>query len=154
MREFMPNSKHNWNVKASGHEDDKMLNVNQQWIKQVEQRYPGIGRLIRRFEEADLPVCSHCGSDNTADVQCGVVGITIHLAAATTKFKLLFNGPKPGRYFCNACAKFFGKGTEEEENPATAGKNLNASDLLDMVKKHGGATVKVVRLKRGAKGES
>ena len=51
-------------------------------------------------------MCARCGSTKTAGVHCGIVGRTINLAAATTKFKLIANGPRPGQYFCNACNEF------------------------------------------------
>jgi hypothetical protein len=70
-------------------------------------QYPGIEDQIRRFERAILPECPHCGSFNTADVQIGIIGRTIHIAAATKKFKLIVNGPKPGEFYCNACKQFF-----------------------------------------------
>jgi hypothetical protein len=74
----------------------------------LENRYPGITESILRFERAELPACPRCGSQDTANVQVGLIGRTIDIAAATTKFKLIPNGPKPGAYFCNACGEFFG----------------------------------------------
>ena len=73
----------------------------------MEEGYPGVKENINWFEKADLPRCSRCGSDDTATVQCGIIGRTINIVAATTKFHLLANGPKPGEYFCNACRKYF-----------------------------------------------
>ena len=46
-------------------------------------------------------------SEDTADVQVGIVRRTIQIAAATTKFKLIPNNPKRGSYFCNTCKKLF-----------------------------------------------
>lgn len=85
-----------------------MLKVDQKTLDHMEKQYPGIRETIRLREEAVLPVCSRCGSANTADVGCGVIGRTIYLAGATTKFKLIPNLPKPGEYFCNECDDFFG----------------------------------------------
>ncbi len=85
-----------------------MLKIDKETLDHMEKNYPGIGEAVLRFEQAALPACSHCGSENTADVQCGTIGRTISIAAATTKFKLIPNGPKPGGYFCNACSEFFG----------------------------------------------
>ena len=83
-----------------------MLNVDKEsWIEW--KHYAGIKEDISRFEEANLPACHYCGSDNTASVQCGLVGRTMNIAAATTKFKLFPNSPKAGKYFCNACNKCF-----------------------------------------------
>lgn len=84
-----------------------MLKIDKETLDHMEKGSPGIGETILRFDEATLPVCSGCGSENTADVQCGIVGRTANIAAATTKFKLIANGPKPGKYFCNVCNEFF-----------------------------------------------
>jgi len=84
------------------------LRIDQETLDRMETQHPGIRESIRRFGEETLPVCSRCGSANTADVGCGVIGRTINIAAATTKFKLIPNGPKPGKYFCNECGEFFG----------------------------------------------
>ena len=84
-----------------------MLKVNKETLDWMEKTYPGIGESIRSHEEDALPVCSRCGSEDTASVGCGVIGRTINLAAATTKFKLFPNRPSLGKYFCNSCDKFF-----------------------------------------------
>lgn len=83
------------------------LKIDKETLDHMEKQYPGIGKTILYFEKATLPVCSRCGSENTADVGCGIVGRTIYIAAATTKFKLIPNDPKPGKYFCNTCNEFF-----------------------------------------------
>lgn len=64
-------------------------------------------RLIRRFTEMEVPHCTHCGSEDTASVQVGVIGLTLRLAATCRKFKLIGDGPKPGEWFCHACRTFF-----------------------------------------------
>jgi hypothetical protein len=84
-----------------------MLKISEKEIMSMEASYPGIAETIMTFENAILPKCSKCGSDHTADVQVGVIGRTIYICAATNKFKLIANGPRPGRYFCNACEEFF-----------------------------------------------
>ena len=84
-----------------------MLKINETDLRKLEQRFPGIIDQIMYFEEADLPICTHCQSMDTADVQIGIIGRTLHIAYATTKFKLIPNGPMPGRYFCNTCSNFF-----------------------------------------------
>jgi hypothetical protein len=72
------------------------------------EAYPGVEEQLRRFKEAELPPCPHCGSSDTASVQVGVIGRTIYLAASTKKFKLVPNmKDKLGDYFCNECGKFF-----------------------------------------------
>ena len=74
----------------------------------LEEIYPGITEQIRRFVEADLPSCSHCGSEDTASVQVGAVGRAAVIADATKKVKLVPNAKdKLGTYFCNACGKYF-----------------------------------------------
>lgn len=84
-----------------------MLKIDQEALDHIESQYPGIGEAIRNREEATLPVCALCGSEDTAEVGVGIVGYSINLAAATTTFKLIPNGPRPGEYFCNSCEKFF-----------------------------------------------
>ena len=64
-------------------------------------------RLIRRFTEMEVPCCTRCGSEDTASVQVGVIGLTIRLAATCRKFKLIPNSPKPGGWFCHDCGSFF-----------------------------------------------
>jgi hypothetical protein len=92
-----------------------MLKICEEELDDLEGRYPGFREAILRFEEATLPHCPSCGADHTADVQCGITGRTINIAAATTKFKLVPNAPPPERYFCNGCDTFFDVGS----NPAT-----------------------------------
>jgi hypothetical protein len=70
-----------------------------------EQDYPGFIEMVIRYENAVLPVCAECGSADTAKVGGGTVSRAIHLASATTKFKLRPNAP--GRYFCNTCEAYF-----------------------------------------------
>jgi len=84
-----------------------MLKLTPEQIETLESSYPGIKDQIQEFEAALLPACSLCGSTDTADVQVGVIGHTINLSAATTKIKLIPNGPRPGRYFCNTCRYYF-----------------------------------------------
>lgn len=84
-----------------------MSTKDEESVDELEIQYPGIRASILRFENASLPACTHCGSKNTAVVQIGIMGRTIHIAAATSKIRLIINGPKPGAYFCNACKNFF-----------------------------------------------
>ena len=63
--------------------------------------------MIRQFESAILPPCPACRSENTAVVSCGAIGRSIAIAAATSKFRLLANGPAPGKYYCLTCKGFF-----------------------------------------------
>ena len=81
---------------------------NIQQPENMEDSYPDITEQIRRFAEADLPSCPHCGSENTASVQVGVIGRAITIAASTPKVKLVPNAKdKLGIYFCNQCKKYF-----------------------------------------------
>jgi hypothetical protein len=84
-----------------------MLTIDRKTFGRLEKQYPGIGDAIRRYEQASVPACPGCGSGNTATVGCGLIGRTINIAGATTKFRLIPHGPKPGQYFCHACSKFF-----------------------------------------------
>jgi hypothetical protein len=83
-----------------------MLRVGQERLDEMEKQYPGIIRTILYFENAKLPACFGCGSEDTADVQRGLIGRTVNIATATTKFKLIPGGPAP-KYFCNTCGRFF-----------------------------------------------
>ncbi|MCJ7797413.1 MAG: hypothetical protein MUQ56_11735 [Thermoleophilia bacterium] len=84
-----------------------MLKVSEQWLHDVEQRYPGIRGTIDYYEALNLPPCPGCGSVDTAAVSAGLVGRSIHVGASTTKMRLLPNGI-PEDYYCNACERYFG----------------------------------------------
>lgn len=84
-----------------------MLKIDIDVLDKLESQREGIIDQILRYEKRELPVCSHCGSSDTADVIFGIIGRTIYLAGATTKVHLLPNPPSPGEYFCNACGKYF-----------------------------------------------
>lgn len=55
-----------------------MLKVDKKTLDHMESGYPGVIENILYFENAILPSCPHCKSDNTADVQVGIVGLTIN----------------------------------------------------------------------------
>ena len=76
-------------------------------LEKLERDYPGITSNIRHFEDAEFPSCTHCGSGDTASVQIGIIGRTIAIAGMTRKFRLIANGPKPGKYFCRTCQKYY-----------------------------------------------
>lgn len=61
--------------------------------------------MVRRYENAKLHPRDQCESADTAQVGAGIVSRSIHLAAATTKFKL--NPNLPGRFYCNTCEENF-----------------------------------------------
>ncbi len=99
-----------------------MLKISQETINGMEGERPGVRDQIMRFENADLPACPKCNSENTADVQIGFIVRTMYIASATTKFHLLMNLPRPGRFFCNACREYFDvAGQEEKYGKATGG---------------------------------
>lgn len=84
-----------------------MLRLNRETINELDQQYPGFSKQVEDFEAAALPNCESCGLDDVAQVQVGMIGRTSWLASATTKFKLIPNRPKPGRFFCHDCQEFF-----------------------------------------------
>jgi hypothetical protein len=84
-----------------------MIRLPEDTLDSLERAYPGIREQIVRFDGATLPPCTLCGSRDTAEANAGVMSRTINIAAATTKFKLIPNGPRPANYFCNMCCKFF-----------------------------------------------
>ncbi len=94
-------------------EKPPMLKVDNETLKEMEEGYPGILEEILDFENAELPSCPMCKSDNTANVQVGIIQRTINLIAATTKVKLIPNGPKPGPYYCWDCKKYFNPNTND-----------------------------------------
>ncbi len=86
-----------------------MLKISEEQLASLERDYPGIiADQIRRFENAQLPPCPQCGSTDTASVQVGIIGRTMRIAGATTNFRLIANGPKPGSCYCNSCEAYFG----------------------------------------------
>ena len=84
-----------------------MIKVSKKRIDEMNEERPGVKEQILRFETAALPSCPSCKSSDTASVQVGVILRTMYIDVATTKFKLMPNGPVPGEYFCNHCTEFF-----------------------------------------------
>lgn len=85
-----------------------MLRISKKDLETLENKYVGISAQIMQFENATLKPCLHCKSDNTALVQVGIIGRTIHIAAATIRMKLVSNPrDRLGKFFCNGCGKFF-----------------------------------------------
>ena len=82
------------------------LRVDESWIQAAETMYPGFRQQLADAESSDVRLCPTCGSTNTARVAEGLIGRTIQLAAATTKFKLVPN-KRPADFYCNACDQFF-----------------------------------------------
>lgn len=69
--------------------------------------------LLKEYQEKCMPHCTVCGSDNTAEVNCGLAGTSIYLATRTQKFHLRANG-KPAQYYCNACQQYFDIAVESD----------------------------------------
>ena len=84
-----------------------MLKISPKQLDSIEKESPSIGSMIRNLESAVLPVCVHCGSEDTASVGYGIVRQSMTVANATTKYHLIANGPGPGAFFCNACREYF-----------------------------------------------
>lgn len=84
-----------------------MLKLSDDELAQLEKKYPGIRQTIDGYETSFVPACRECGSDDTATVQVGLVGRSMTLAAATSRVRLIANGPKLGKYFCNSCERYF-----------------------------------------------
>jgi len=84
-----------------------MLKVSLEQLELMGLDYPGIREQVISREEAEFPLCSSCGSPNTATVSVGAVDRSMSIVAATTRIKLVPNGPKPGEYFCNDCREFW-----------------------------------------------
>lgn len=85
-----------------------MIKVSIAIINRMEKMFPGIIATIQWYEALELPPCVFCRSPDTASAQAGVIGRTIHLQAATTKFRLTTGGFSQGIYVCNACGRQFG----------------------------------------------
>lgn len=84
-----------------------MFTITEQHLKRLNGVHPGFAEIARRFDSAHTPACPDCVSDNTTAVHVGAVGRAIELAAATTRFKLLVSGPKPGEWWCNVCERYY-----------------------------------------------
>jgi hypothetical protein len=83
-----------------------MLKEPLEYWDEYEKNYPGFISSVVNCENAILPTCPYCGSWHTAQVTCGIVSRSIHLVAATTKYKIRLN-PLPGKLYCNDCEGFF-----------------------------------------------
>lgn len=83
-----------------------MKKVSPETILQMESKQKGITAQIEFYEKMVLPACPTCGSKDTATVNVGIIGRTISLSAATTKFHLRANG-KPGDFYCNNCTSYY-----------------------------------------------
>ncbi len=84
-----------------------MLMTSEEGLDLMEERDPGIKKRILEIEAKALPACVHSGADDTASVGIGIVGRSMRIAGATTKYHLIAGGPKPGAFFCNSCREYF-----------------------------------------------
>jgi hypothetical protein len=112
-----------------------MLKVTEERIDQVESEYAGFRKLVEHWEAKDLPSCPSCGSANTAEVSAGLVGISMRLAGATSKIKLLPNG-HPADFYCNQCARYFDgpDGADTEPKLKPGGITIAGKDALEAIK--------------------
>lgn len=85
-----------------------MLKITSTRLDELEIEFPEIRSQVLGFEHAQLPPCPKCGSPDTAAVSIGCVGRSLTIATATSKIRLLPNGPAPGPHYCNTCSGFFG----------------------------------------------
>jgi len=84
-----------------------MVKVDREWLQHAEESHPGIIEIVDRLETAQYPACPKCGSSHrTAKVSAGLVGMSIHVAAASSRIKLLSNG-HPADFYCNECDTYF-----------------------------------------------
>lgn len=84
-----------------------MLRITPLELARKDDAYPGLAAYVHALEANPLPPCPHCQSADTATVQYGIVGRSLSIAAATTKFRLHPNPPAPGKLYCNTCAQYF-----------------------------------------------
>jgi len=84
-----------------------MLKISEENLSKLDCDYPGVRDYLVKLEAKAMPECVHCDCEDTAEVNVGVIGRTIAMAQASSRFKLIPNGPKPGEYFCNGCRSFF-----------------------------------------------
>ena len=69
-----------------------MLKLNKTDLNHLESQHPGIVKTIQEFDEALLPGCPNCQSDDTAKVNCGIVD-AIH--SAEIKLPIRSFGARP-----------------------------------------------------------
>ena len=79
-------------IRTRSNPQTHMLKEIEEERAEMELNYPGIHNQVRHLEAIRLPRCRYCKSNNTALVQCGVIGRTIEIASATTKFRLRASG--------------------------------------------------------------
>lgn len=82
-----------------------MLKKPLDYFADYDEHYPGFIQSVVNHENMILPTCPFCGSYHTALVAAGIVSRSIHLMAATTRFRI--NPQFPGRLYCNDCERYF-----------------------------------------------
>ncbi len=102
--------------------------------------------ILKQYNEMDVPQCIRCGSTDTASVECGVIRLTMALSANCRKFKLIGNGPKPAKWYCNNCKSFFNEDGLEPLPKVAEYEPQSAKECVEAVGKHGGFTVSFEKL--------
>ena len=98
-----------------------MLMFTEEKLIELDSSYPGIREQILSIEASVIPACTACGSGDTAQVHCGLIGRSISVSAATTRCKLVPNKTASmGEYYCNECCKFFDAGGVENPSDEAA----------------------------------
>ena len=103
-------------------------------------------RILDQYNGMDVPQCIHCGSTDTASVECGVIRLTMSLSATCRKFKLVGNGPKPAEWYCNSCEKFFNEDGSEPLLVDVEYEPQTVEECVEAMKEHGGFTMSVDKL--------
>jgi|GEM_PF-2214670 len=67
--------------------------------------------IIKSYRKRIMPKCPACGSNDTAVVGCGLVRMSMALAASTRKYHLRAND-HPGDYYCRSCKCYFSEVVE------------------------------------------
>ena len=102
--------------------------------------------ILEQYNALDVPQCIHCGSTDTASVQCGVIRLTMALSAKCRKFKLVGNGPKPAECYCYSCKEFFNEDGSEPLSEDAEHEPQNVEECVEAMKKHGGFTMSIDKL--------
>ncbi len=103
-------------------------------------------KILKQYNAMDVPQCVHCESVDTASVECGVIRLTMALSANCRKFKLIGNGLKPAKWFCNNCKSFFNEDGLEPLPKVAEHEPQSAKECVEAVEKHGGFTVSFEKL--------
>ncbi|MDA7888965.1 hypothetical protein N9A79_00135 [Pirellulales bacterium] len=97
--------------------------------------------ILEQFNAMDVPQCIYCESQDTASVECGIIGLTMALSAKCRKFKLIGNGPKLAEWYCNECKQFFNDDGTPPLPEDCEQEPQNAKECIEAIKKHGGFTI-------------